>query len=1530
MQTDNMIVLPLIFISSFCPFIFAQFNLYQTDRVNPLEFDCLYYYLGEDQQIDLRYQYPAYHKISYCRRPSEKIIGRVNNSATSTSKKYTLEMLRLQNITADQLLIWSASIDLVEQYALYRSQPNVSHSLAFNVFWNCTSPWFGSQCEYSFDMGFNLTLSDVVKNTFEAKTFFNSTRHSVTNLTCYQFLQCNRGAPMCLDWREVCNGRIDCPDGGADEEHCWQLEMNECGIDEYRCHNGLCIPKAFVNDNPSNPDCVDGSDEISILNEYEACFKDPTFRCEEHTCRPNFDFFSCGDGQCQLFNHSCENNRQKLIEESVLARGYLSDDCWSVMACLTNIDGVKPIVRRTCANLLNDKRNIRARLKRCEVAFQFPNIAVALGHVRFFFFNNRTDATASSVFLPDFICYDSRLCDNIHPSLTYDNLTCRQTNQILKSTRIKEYLTLINSIANYFKMCSSTNSMPVQAQRVLYRCKNSSKFISKHRLLDHIQDCPLGDDETYQESCFLNDTYRFQCDTQKNQCYPSTADRQICSEKRKYSYTKVFFHKFCNRENDFLYQEIDGVNHTDETHCEYWPCSNMYTRCDNYPVCSNGEDEWNCIKSDCPSAFQPCLSPINKTIVCLPQMRVHDGVIDCLGASDEPYLCRNNSFNRAGVNMFRCSTENKCIHSRGLCNSKKDCPSGDDEKFCGKSVNICNRVSISSTRTRNDQIICKLFQPRINSRTHFITENISALPLVARRIERSRDITNGFGSKDLAWSWRCNRGLYARFRNVGLNESYRCFCPPSYYGDFCEFQSQRVSLTLKISTVDRYKTYSFVVRLTNDGGETIDYEQFSFAGIWGCHRSYDIYLLYSSRSKDPLKNYSIHIDAFDRTSFAYWASWYFPIAFPFLPVHRTAAHLTVPANAVSIDHNCPFMCKTRGQCRTYLNTAEHFCQYPANCTGCSSDSICLGSSKGQSICLCPFGKVGPRCLLSASCASERCSKHGQCILFSHSPITNDYICSCSDEFYGVRCELSKRRLDISLERHETAPYILAHIVTTHEQSQPTSEVMIKKRSHDHSLVFFYLREPIHLVFIQIHQNYFFTHIKDISINESSSMFGQLSRCPSVNEILDDTLRILPRIRQIKMYHRLCQNYTHLSCFFDDHYMCLCTSERHANCFEFTFQSASACRGESHCQNGGSCFYRHPTCSANTLCICSECYFGEQCQFYAESFGVTLDDILRYEFRQYLPISEQKLSVIISAIATALMLAMAIVSSLLSLLTFRSPKVRKVGSGLYLLVASIISFFTIVVFNIKFWFLVSSQLDLITNQTILRRGCVIIEPLLKILFYFDNWLKACVAIERSLIVAQGLEFNQVKSKRIARWSIFILPILISSTTMHELIYRDLVDKDEERRRSWCVVHYSASWRKYNLTIVLLHFLAPFFINLSSTIFIILNVARRRVFIRAKYSYQRYLCEQFSEHKHTLISPIILVILSLPRLIISLLSSCIGSSHDPKLYLTAYFISLTPSVLMFVVFVIPSELYKQEFKNQFQSLLKCLSDSEFRRR
>ncbi len=93
------------------------------------------------------------------------------------------------------------------------------------VYYNCTLPRFGPTCQY--------------------QLYYYDPRGSL---------------PSCLDWSEICDGKIDCADGDFDEKYCWKLEINQCQDNEYRCMNGQCIPQSFYTNEYGNLDCIDGSD----------------------------------------------------------------------------------------------------------------------------------------------------------------------------------------------------------------------------------------------------------------------------------------------------------------------------------------------------------------------------------------------------------------------------------------------------------------------------------------------------------------------------------------------------------------------------------------------------------------------------------------------------------------------------------------------------------------------------------------------------------------------------------------------------------------------------------------------------------------------------------------------------------------------------------------------------------------------------------------------------------------------------------------------------------------------------------------------------------------------------------------------------------------------------------------------------------------------------------------------------------------------------------------------------------------------
>ncbi|CAF1251685.1 unnamed protein product [Adineta ricciae] len=202
-----------------------------------------------------------------------------------------------------------------------------------------------------------------------------------------------------------------------------------------------------------------------------------------------------------------------------------------------------------------------------------------------------------------------------------------------------------------------------------------------------------------------------------------------------------------------------------------------------------------------------------------------------------------------------------------------------------------------------------------------------------------------------------------------------------------------------------------------------------------------------------------------------------------------------------------------------------------------------------------------------------------------------------------------------------------------------------------------------------------------------------------------------------------------------------------------------------------------------------CRVGGPCSVRVKSIGLTLDDILRLEVNRNMAMHDQSFLIKISGALTVLMFIAGVLNSACSVLTFQNPKSRTVGCGLYLLASSLTSILTIIMFTIKF----------------------------------------C--------------FDKEKSKRWARWIIFILPIVIMSSIIHELLHRQVFTHEIKGEQSvgknasisgkivakqyfLCVTSYSQSVQDYNTTILFIHLLGPFIVNLPSALFIIIGGVRRR--------------------------------------------------------------------------------------------------------
>ncbi len=91
-------------------------------------------------------------------------------------------------------------------------------------------------------------------------------------------------------------------------------------------------------------------------------------------------------------------------------------------------------------------------------------------------------------------------------------------------------------------------------------------------------------------------------------------------------------------------------------------------------------------------------------------------------------------------------------------------------------------------------------------------------------------------------------------------------------------------------------------------------------------------------------------------------------------------------------------------------------------------------------------------------------------------------------------------------------------------------------------------------------------------------------------------------------------------------------------------------------------------------------------------------------------------------------------------------------------------------------------------------------------------------------------------------------------------------------------------------------------------IILNV-----FLQKNLSFKKHISNQFRRHKWLIISPIGLIILSLLRIILVFQLKSMKFTRDSViLHFVEYFISFLSLLLLFIVFVLSSRIYRKPFK------------------
>lgn len=94
-----------------------------------------------------------------------------NMKINNRDRHFTSDERRKQNISSEQLYRWSTPIDLIERYEFFLNNSITMDDIEKDVYYyNCSYPWFGPMCEYTFDQheADNLSFADIVHHFYES------------------------------------------------------------------------------------------------------------------------------------------------------------------------------------------------------------------------------------------------------------------------------------------------------------------------------------------------------------------------------------------------------------------------------------------------------------------------------------------------------------------------------------------------------------------------------------------------------------------------------------------------------------------------------------------------------------------------------------------------------------------------------------------------------------------------------------------------------------------------------------------------------------------------------------------------------------------------------------------------------------------------------------------------------------------------------------------------------------------------------------------------------------------------------------------------------------------------------------------------------------------------------------------------------------------------------------------------------------------------------------------------------------------
>ncbi|XP_014662216.1 PREDICTED: basement membrane-specific heparan sulfate proteoglycan core protein-like [Priapulus caudatus] len=485
------------------------------------------------------------------------------------------------------------------------------------------------------------------------------------------FFRCTHGA-QCVDPRRQCDGRNDCVDG-SDEQRCTSGARG-CGAGEFRCQDGSCIDdKSRCN---GEQDCRDGSDERGCT----AGCQTSEWQCLDGQCiderRKCDGRADCSDGSDELDCEepapaSCPTGYWLCHDGECIDSRRKCDgrpDCGDASdeeGCDDDKEEPTPAACPSGYWQCHDGQCIDARRK-CDGR---PNCGDASDEEGCD--DDKEEPTPAACTTGYWQCHDGqcidarRKCDG-RPDCgdSSDEEGCDDEEQ------------------------EKEEPTPAACPTGYWQC-HDGQCIDARRKCDGRPDCGDASDE---EGCDEKEEKEDACPSGYMECYgggcvdpsricdgtPDCADGSDelmnCDDKEERPEPDT---NLC-RDSTPL---IDPVTRQPTTCSSRNPCPSGYTcntdRQDAPAVCCRAAGpDGN--ELTCPRGFFRC----GDGIQCVDPRRLCDGRKDCNDGSDERENCDGKEEVRACPSGYWQCEDGNCIDPRRKCDGRPDCPDGSDEKNC--------------------------------------------------------------------------------------------------------------------------------------------------------------------------------------------------------------------------------------------------------------------------------------------------------------------------------------------------------------------------------------------------------------------------------------------------------------------------------------------------------------------------------------------------------------------------------------------------------------------------------------------------------------------------------------------------------------------------------------------------------------------------------------------------------------------------------------------------------------------------------